>query len=281
MSHLFQRNLVVLMTLIILASAGLVSIQKPSMAIIAKDSSDAVVTIDTYKNGRRHGGGSGFVVRADGIIATSYRVIQDVTKARITLPNGDTYDSVYVLDVDEVKDLALLGIKALSLPTVKLGDSDRVIIRQHVIAIGNPQGLARSVSDGVVSAIRQLEGFKAIQTTAHISPGSSGGPLINDSGEVIGVAYQTRGGQILNMAVPVNYLKSLLHFVKTDNAQLLREFTARSEDNKPIKSSANSASASGRIASASDSASQQNPIRATTEDGLKALLFDSRNRSIR
>jgi Trypsin-like peptidase domain len=151
-----------------------------------------------------------------------------------------------VLDADRQRDLALLlviippdepvPVKAgdsydfvlkpsFRPPALKLGDSDRLRVGQHVVAIGNPEGLAGSVSDGILSALRQTDSMKLPQITAPISHGSSGGPILNDLGEVIGVAQSTLDkGQNLNFAVPINYLKPLIAMQSLRVS--LREFNA-------------------------------------------------------
>jgi hypothetical protein len=144
----------------------------------------------------------------------------------VKLANGDIYDSVFAADADQRKDLALIKIKALNLRPVKLGDSDAIQIGQHVVTVSNPSGLAGSVSDGIMSAIRQVEGMKVLQITAPISPGSSGGPLLNDAGEVIGITNGAIEGQNLNLAVPVNYLKPLISFLNQSRLTTLAEFNA-------------------------------------------------------
>ena len=96
-------------------------------------------------------------------------------------------------------------------PSLSLGNSDTVQVGETVYAVGNPQGLEGTFSQGIVSSIRQVGSDKVLQITAPISPGSSGGPVLNSKGEVIGVSVATfRGGQNLNFAIPSNYLKVLI-----------------------------------------------------------------------
>jgi hypothetical protein len=165
-------------------------------------------------------------VKPEGIIVTNYHIIKGAHAASVRTSDGDMYDDVFVVDTDKRKDLAVLRIKALNLTTSKLGDSDTIEVGQHVIAIGNPMGLTGSVSDGIVSAVRQAEGYKVIQTTAPISPGSSGGPLLNDLGEVIGVTFANLGGQSLNLAIPINYAKPIIQFGENRRPMTLAEFNA-------------------------------------------------------
>ena len=210
-----------------------------SLPELARSVSPSVVQITTRdQNGNFLGLGTGFVVAPDGLIATNFHVVEGAYAASVTLPNGDIYDAVFVADTDRRKDLALIKIKALSLQPAKLGDSDSIQIGQHVVTVGNPSGLAGSVSDGILSGVRQGVGMKILQITAPISPGSSGGPLLNDAGEVIGVTQATVAGQNLNLAVPVNYLKPLIKFLNPSQLATLAAFNAgalKSAATKPEK----------------------------------------------
>ena len=159
--------------------------------------------------------GSGFVVDA-GKIATNYHVIENMVSGTAQLVEDTTnYTIEGVLSVDIPRDLAIIKVSSLSAPSLPLGDSDTVEIGQDVYAAGNPQGLTGTFSAGIISAIRPegnaLVAGKVIQITAPISPGSSGGPVLDSNAEVIGIAVgQHTGGQNLNFAIPVNYLKDLL-----------------------------------------------------------------------
>jgi hypothetical protein len=127
------------------------------------------------------------------------------------LSNGDAFDRVTVRAFDESKDIAILQIPGFSLPTLALGNSDGVQQGDSVVLIGNPVGLQGTVSAGLVSAIRQLEGYRVFQTDAAASPGSSGGPMLDDSGGVIGIlTFRIKGGENLNFVVPINYARGLL-----------------------------------------------------------------------
>lgn len=158
--------------------------------------------------------GSGFVVRSDGVIVTNYHVMDGANVALVEV-GGQVYEDVQVLAANEEWDLAILKIDASNLTALALaGSIDDVRLGEQVIAMGNPEGLKRTVSDGIISTVyRRLDGFNYdhIQTTAPISKGSSGGPLLNMRGEVIGVntlTYMT--GQNLNFAVPIDQLHSLM-----------------------------------------------------------------------
>ena len=156
--------------------------------------------------------GTGFMVMASGVFVTNYHVIQGVYPAQVRLASGDVYDAISVIDTDERKDIAVLKIKGFNLPVVQLADSDGVKVGSEVVVIGNPKGLEGTVTNGLVSAIRDTgEGYKIFQISAPISPGSSGSPVFDKTGQVIGIATATvKDGQNLNFAVPMNYIRGMI-----------------------------------------------------------------------
>jgi serine protease Do len=165
--------------------------------------------------------GSGFIMRADGVIVTNAHVVAGATNISVMLRDGTTYPA-RTIGTDETNDLAVLKVDAKGLPVAPLGDSDNLLVGEWAIAIGNPYGFMLgnsepSVTAGVISGVgRNLvargEGpsayFDMIQTDASINPGNSGGPLVNADGEVIGVnssIYSTSGGSIgLGFAIPID-----------------------------------------------------------------------------
>ncbi len=158
------------------------------------------------------GHGSGVIVGADGLVATNLHVVRGQKQAAIKLANGDVYDDVVVVDVDERRDLVLLKIKAFGLAAAPLGNSDLVQTGDRVVLIGSPRGLDQTVSDGLVSSIRDSgEGYRLFQTSAAASPGSSGGGMFDESGALVGiVTSKLSTGENLNFAVPFNYMRGLL-----------------------------------------------------------------------
>ena len=171
--------------------------------------------------------GTGFIVRADGLIITNRHVV-DVEGADYTviLNNGTKYPA-QVLARDPIQDLAVVQIKATNLPVVKLGNSDNLAVGQTVIAIGNALGqFSNTVSKGIISGLartitasegnssEQLE--RVIQTDAAINPGNSGGPLINLDGEVVGVNTAiASNAQSVGFTLPVNRVKKDIHDIET------------------------------------------------------------------
>jgi hypothetical protein len=158
--------------------------------------------------------GSGFVVSRDGEIATNLHVIQDLNAGGVRLSSGTEFDSFSILAFDEEKDLAIIKVAGSDLPAVALGNSDDVQVGEPVLIVGNPLGLQGSVSAGIISSLRDdpFGGrFKTLQTDAAVSPGNSGGPVVNRQQEVIGVVvYRIVGGENLNFAVPINYVRDLI-----------------------------------------------------------------------
>ena len=177
----------------------------------------AIVRITT-KVGTQVGIGTGFIVTSDGRIATNLHVIAGSESVKVKLLDGSEHMVTRVIAADEKRDLAIIAIDATGLPTLRIGNSDEVNAGDRVIAIGNPLGfLDYTVSDGLISSIRPLdENVTLLQISAPISQGSSGGPLFNPYGEVIGVAVGITDpkfdGQNLNFGIPSNYLKPLIAF---------------------------------------------------------------------
>jgi TonB family protein len=167
-----------------------------------------VVTGDT--GGTPIGFGSGVILSPDGLVATNEHVIQDADRILLRLASGREVAAVALVR-DAGRDLAILWTPVSGLASATLGDSDRLQVGQSILAIGNPRGLEHTLSTGIVSGIRQADGYRYIQTTVPISPGSSGGPLLNMNGEVIGLAMETLpDAQNLNFALPSNDIRAAL-----------------------------------------------------------------------
>jgi hypothetical protein len=180
---------------------------------IAKNAFGAtVLLVMEDANGQPLSLGSGFCV-GDGKLASNIHVIAGATRGYAKLVGENTkYDIEGIAALSAERDLVVVKISGGCLHALALGNSDAVQVGDSVYAVGNPQGLEGTFSQGIVSSIRELGGNKLLQITAPISPGSSGGPVLNEKGEVIGVSVATfREGQNLNFAVPSIYLKELLN----------------------------------------------------------------------
>ena len=170
------------------------------------------------------GFGSGFFVR-DNLIATNYHVIEGAARGTAKLVGKfTTYTIEGVTATDKTNDLALLKVTAPGIKPLPLGNSTDVKIGETVYVAGNPKGLEGTFSNGIISSLRDKNTKERLQMTAPISPGSSGGPVLNSKGEVIGVSFMTLvGGQNLNFAIPSRYLTELLTKSKSKPAKPLAQ----------------------------------------------------------
>ena len=172
----------------------------------------------------QEGQGSGFVIDKEGHILTNYHVIAEARQVEVTLHNRKKYKAT-IVGTDKSHDLAIVQIKAPDLQPMILGDSTNLQVGQKVYAIGNPFGLAGTLTRGIVSSIRQVQepdGLvieEAIQTDAAINPGNSGGPLLNWHGEVIGIntmiASSVGQSAGIGFAIPINTAKAVVNDLVT------------------------------------------------------------------
>ncbi|MCA9024271.1 MAG: trypsin-like peptidase domain-containing protein [Planctomycetaceae bacterium] len=190
-----------------------------SIRDLAEKFGEGVVLVQTTS-----GLGSGFILNKRGYCVTNYHVIEQETRIAVTIYHKTTQGDFSKRRIDDVKilalnpffDLALLQIPEqddLEFRPVFVAENGEQQEGEEVFAIGNPLGLERSVSEGIVSTSnRTFEGLVYIQTTAQINPGNSGGPLFNRRGEVVGVTnMKISGGEGLGFAIPVTYLKHFLN----------------------------------------------------------------------
>ena len=170
----------------------------------------ALVEVRGAQN-QRLGIGSGFFVSADGLLVTNFHVIEPAVYADVRTADGQTLLVEGTVSLDPGADLALLKVRGADLPFLAVSDGPVPPTGTRVFAIGNPQGLSNTLSDGLVSGVRLDRGITVIQTTAAISPGSSGGPLLTADGVVVGVTtFQSSSGQNLNFAVPAEQVHALM-----------------------------------------------------------------------
>ena len=171
--------------------------------------------------------GSGFVLTKDGYIVTNYHVVKDADTVKVTMYNGDEYEAKYV-GGDEDYDIAVIKVEAADLQPVTLGDSEKLNVGDHVLAVGNPLGeLTFSMSGGMVSSVNRainVSGtpFNMIQTDASINPGNSGGPMFNQYGEAVGIVsakYSSTGNESvegLGFAIPINDVIAMIQDIMTN-----------------------------------------------------------------
>lgn len=195
--------------------------------LIYKNAVNSTVTIETDK-----GLGSGFFV-GKNIIATNYHVMEGATIAYCYTNSSDTkYNIEGFLAADTSTDLILLEVSGLNRPPLKMA-SKSVVTGQKIFVLGSPKGLPATISDGLVSGLRNFNGYKLIQITAPISPGSSGGPVLNSNGELVGVSVgQINSGQNLNFAIPKSYLQLLLNSKKSKPVLLVQQPIKASSSNQ-------------------------------------------------
>ena len=182
------------------------AVGQENLPVLIKKVEPSIVVILTYtKEGKNLGQGSGFFFNKEGDVITNSHVLQEASRAVIRTIEGREYSVKKVLVEDKEGDLIRISVDILGeavrpLPvTTRLPD-----VGERIIVIGTPLGLDKTVSDGIVSAVREIPAFgNIIQVTAPISPGSSGSPVINMKGEVIGIAtFFAVAGQNLNFAIP-------------------------------------------------------------------------------
>ena len=197
-----------------------IAVYKKALPSVVNITSTAVAFNFFYGPVPQQGQGSGFIIDKQGHILTNNHVIDNAQRVEVTLNDQHKYKAE-VVGVDKGHDLALLLINAPNLTPATLSDSSGLIVGQKVYAIGNPFGLSGTMTRGIISSIRSINGAEgapidnAIQTDAAINPGNSGGPLLNSRGEVIGIttmiasngADQNSG---VGFAIPINTAKAVL-----------------------------------------------------------------------
>src|SRR5580692_11441919 len=201
-----------------------ISVYKKNLPSVVNVTSRAMTFDFFYGLVPQEGQGSGFIIDKEGHILTNYHVIAEARQVEVTLHNRKKYKAT-VIGTDPAHDLAVIQIKATDLVPAVLGDSHNLQVGQKVYAIGNPFGLAGTMTRGIVSSIRPVREpngatiDEAIQTDAAINPGNSGGPLMNWHGEVIGIntmilssVGQNAG---IGFAIPINTAKAVLNDLMT------------------------------------------------------------------
>ena len=183
-----------------------------SVADIAETVKPSLVKVIQVGRQGVAGLGSGFVVRADGLIATNRHVIGDARRIRVETSDGKVEEVTEVFATDVHLDLAILRVARKDLKPLPLGDSEKLRQGDRIVAMGNPEGLAYSVAEGVISEPRrEIEGVAMIQVAVPIERGNSGGPLLDRQGRVLGLlTLKSARTDNLGFAMPVNELKKLI-----------------------------------------------------------------------
>lgn len=189
-----------------------------SASEIAERVAPSVFYIEVYdERSKALGSGSGFFISSDGVAVTNYHVIEDTRSAQITTVNGDKFNVVSVIAFDEELDVAIIRVGMTStegktvsgFSSVDMGDSDTIKAGQTVYALGSPAGLQNVISNGIISNPKQMvDGDTFIQITAAISHGSSGGVLVDEYGEVLGITSAgITDAENIGFAIPINIIK--------------------------------------------------------------------------
>ena len=230
MKNIFRT---VLILLIICALAPMVRAQT-AMNVAKKAFPSVVMIVMEDANRQPNAIGSGFFV-AEGVVASNFHVVEGGAGGFVKIIGDKTkYEIEGVVGLDEFHDLVLLQVKGANASPLPIGDSKKLAVGEEVFAVGNPQGLEGTFSQGIISSIRELEGGSLVQITAPISPGSSGGPVLDGKADVVGVTVATyKGGQNLNFAIPAQYLKDLL--AKKESPRPLKSSSKRTSQNSVLK----------------------------------------------
>ena len=209
----------IILILAVLFSTPVFGFDREEQAIISlyEKINPAIVCVDSQISDGMSCG-TGCVIDKKGIILTSAHVVDVGNSVIVTMANGQNYEAKVIKKFGENKDIALLKINVpTDLKTVKLGDSEKIKVGQKVLAIGNPFGFNGTLTQGIISRIDYVK--NRIQTDAAINPGSSGGPLLNRNGEIIGInqAIFNPDNNISNIgigfAIPINLVKEYLQEV--------------------------------------------------------------------
>lgn len=189
-----------------------VAVPDKTVELLAESARKSVVVISVSgRDGKQQGIGAGFIISADGLIATNSHVIGEGRPISVQLHDGKEFPVTSVHATQRAADLAIIKIEQRNLPVLELGDSSALKQGQAVVAMGNPHGLKHSIVSGVVSGTREIEGRSMIQVAMPIEPGNSGGPLLDLQGRVQGIiTMKSLVTNNLGFAVTVNALKPLI-----------------------------------------------------------------------
>jgi serine protease Do len=207
-----------------------------AFVLIAKKAVPSVVHIDTRQRQVRRvndifggivpemeGQASGVIVDPSGYIVTNNHVVKGAEEITVTLSNGTRYENAEVINTDEAFDLALVKVPGKDLVAADWGDSDQLDVGEMVLAIGNPFGLDRSVTFGIVSGKNRHNGENEsdfLQTDAAVNPGNSGGPLVNMGGKIVGIntAIVGESYQGISLAIPSNTARKIYEQLKSGHS---------------------------------------------------------------
>ena len=208
------KQLLIIFLLFLFSPVFALGIREKTPSEIYEKINPAIVSVDSHLS-EGISCGTGCIIDKNGTILTSAHVLEDGKEIIVTTSNGEDYNAKIIKKLGKNKDVALLKIDtARELKTVKLGNSEKIKVGEKVLAIGNPFGFSGTLTQGIISRIDYSK--NRIQTDAAINPGSSGGPLLNSNGEIIGInqAIYNPDNNISNVgigfATPINLVREYL-----------------------------------------------------------------------
>ena len=208
------RKILFILCLLLLPNREITAQEKTTADVVEDVAASVVVIAAKYSNTSDTGQGSGVIIDDGTTVITNVHVVGGASEIVVHLQDGRSIESKGYLKADTDRDLITIKIpkKFKGVKPIKLSKLKKIKIGTKVVAIGSPQGLTNTVSEGIISGIREFEsGTRVIQTSAPVSPGSSGGGLFNMEGELIGItSFLHKGGQNLNFAYPTEYIFPLL-----------------------------------------------------------------------
>jgi serine protease Do len=212
MSRFLSRLGGILILLLVSETWSAEEMPPPTVAELARQARPSVVVISVAgRDGTQQGLGTGFVIAAEGLIATNLHVIGEARPITVQTADGKSLRVTGVRAWDRTLDLAVIEVEAKDLSALALGDSDKPQQGDPIVVMGNPFGLKHSVVSGVLSEQREIDGRKMLQIAFPVEPGNSGGPVLDAQGKVLGiVTMKSRVTENLGFAVPINALKPLL-----------------------------------------------------------------------
>lgn len=218
-----MRQVTLFLALIFVITENLFS-QELTSEQIFQQTKDVIVTVNAYGfDGKKEDQASGVILKEKGIIVTNFRFFSGNDKIEIITVN-DTIKEPEIIGVDIERDLMIIKLIDKEYPNVPVGNSDEIKTGQKICAMGNPLGFEKTLSEGIISGMREKVNEinrKFIQITASVSMGSNGGPVINKKGEVIGiVSTETMKGNNLNFAIPINEVFTIEQMSFNDRKKL-------------------------------------------------------------
>jgi len=243
------------------------------MSDLVKRSSPSIVLVEVReKDNKSVALGSGFVADPSGLVVSSLHVFENAASAKVKIEGGAEFVDPLVAGFDRERDLIAIRVRAPALRFLPVDRSGNSQAGEKIVVIGSPAGLSGTVSDGIISSVRETEKGTLYQITAPVSPGSSGGPVLNMKGEVIGIiAFSLRSGQNLNFAVPVRYVFPLLEHPES---LTFAQFSSRLASENSARRSSPTAADEYRLGL--DLYSRQKP-RAAIDAFKRAIELDPRH----